>query len=172
MSNGAMMTHRIGLELSDRIAAIAPVVGGLFGDEAAPPNGVAAMIVNGRLDRSVPVEGGLGEGRFPDAWDGTPLMPAVYQASFWAAANGCAPEAPEMIDDPVYELTVYACPEGTAVEYYLIREGGHAWPGGLGGTRLGDVPVVDFDATDAMWAFFQRHSLSSRPGAELRRRTP
>jgi len=36
MSNGAMMSHRLGRELATRIAAIAPVVGAVFGDERAP----------------------------------------------------------------------------------------------------------------------------------------
>ncbi|MFP5356346.1 MAG: alpha/beta hydrolase family esterase, partial [Gemmatimonadota bacterium] len=32
MSNGGMMSHRLGIELSQRIAAIGPVVGAVFGD--------------------------------------------------------------------------------------------------------------------------------------------
>ena len=51
MSNGAMMSHRIGSELSPRIAAIAPVVGALFGDDAPPPRAVSALMINGLLDK-------------------------------------------------------------------------------------------------------------------------
>ena len=63
MSDGAMMSHRIGNELSPRIAAIAPVVGALFGDEAPPTRAVSALMINGLLDKSVPPQGGPTGGR-------------------------------------------------------------------------------------------------------------
>src|SRR5688572_24879246 len=44
MSNGGMMTHRLGIELSDRIAAIAPVAATVFGDEKKPSHPVAALM--------------------------------------------------------------------------------------------------------------------------------
>jgi polyhydroxybutyrate depolymerase len=162
MSNGAMMTHRLGIELSDRIAAIAPVVGGLFGDEEVPPSPVSAIVINGVLDRSLPVEGGMTEGVFPGAWDGTPLMPAAYQGEFWAAADGCDP-APEATEEPAFTLTHYACPDGLAVDYYLVNDNGHAWPGGVQGTRFGDVPTTAINATDVIWDFFRQHSLAGEP---------
>lgn len=161
MSNGAMMTLRLGIELSDRIAAIAPVVGGLFGDEEPPPFPVPAIILNGALDQSIPVDGGLTNGVFPGAWDGTPLMPAAYQGAFWARADGCD-AAPRTIEETDYTLTRYACPSGLAVDVYLFKEGGHAWPGGERGARIGDLPIATFSATDAIWDFFRAHSLSDR----------
>lgn len=57
MSNGGMMSHRAGIGLADRIAAIAPVVGALFGDEATPRSPVSAIIINGMRDESVPYNG-------------------------------------------------------------------------------------------------------------------
>lgn len=50
ISNGGMMTHRLGIELPDRIAAIAPVAAAVFGDERKPANPVSALMINGRLD--------------------------------------------------------------------------------------------------------------------------
>lgn len=47
MSNGGMMTHRLGIELSNRFAAIAPVVATLFGDERRPEHPVSAIMFNG-----------------------------------------------------------------------------------------------------------------------------
>ncbi len=58
MSNGAMLAHRIGRELSTRIAAIAPVVGAVFGDEPAPRAAMPAFIVAGGDDAIVPPAGG------------------------------------------------------------------------------------------------------------------
>lgn len=58
MSNGGMMAHRLGRELSGKLAAIAPVVATVFGDEKRPTHPVSALMVNGMLDKSVPHEGG------------------------------------------------------------------------------------------------------------------
>ena len=58
MSNGAMMSHRLGRELSGKIAAIAPVVGAVFGDEAPPVAPMPAFIIVGAEDETVPSEGG------------------------------------------------------------------------------------------------------------------
>lgn len=154
MSNGGMMTHRLGIELSHRIAAIAPVVATLFGDERRPPHPVSALMINDMLDASVPHRGGPPGGRFANAWDGTPAKPAVAQAQFWAAANGCA-------DDPAQQergtviVRQYRCPAGRAVEIHLLRDNGHAWPGGQAGSRLGDTPSAALNATEVIWDFFK-----------------
>lgn len=155
MSNGAMVSHRVGIELSDRIAAIAPVVGTVFGDEARPRNAVSALMINGLLDKNVPNAGGPTGGR-PEAWDGTPTRPALEQATFWAAANGCAP-TPRPQDQAAYIRYSHDCAAGTAVELYIVKDNGHAWPGGRSGSRLGDTPSTSLDATDVIWRFFAAH---------------
>ena len=153
MSNGGMMAHRLGIELSGRFAAIAPVVATLFGDEKTPEGPVAAIMINGGLDESVPHEGGPPGGRFAAAWDGTPARPAVEQASFWARANGCADE-PHAQDRGRVTTLRYRCPAGRGVELYLVEDNGHAWPGGRSGSRRGDEPSASLDATDLVWEFF------------------
>ena len=157
MSNGAMMTHRLGIELAERIVAIGPVVGGLFGDEPNPAAPVSAIIFNGALDQSIPMAGGPTGGRFAGAWDGTPLIPAAHQAAYWAAADRCNPAA-EVADGPVFTLSRYSCPPGIEVEYYLVKDNGHAWPGGRAGSVRGDVPTELLNATEMMWDFFRLHS--------------
>jgi polyhydroxybutyrate depolymerase len=156
MSNGAMMTHQVGIALSHRIAAIAPVVGALFGDEALPRNPVPAIIFNGMKDVSVPFAGGLSGGVGRRTWDGTPTLPAMEQGRFWARANGCdVTPATERRGSVV--LTRYRCPQGNEVELYALTEGGHAWPGGRAGSRRGDRPPTDVIATEVMWTFFKAH---------------
>lgn len=157
MSNGGMMTHRLGIELSNRFAAIAPVVATVFGDEKRPAYPVSAIIINGMLDRSVPWQGGLPGGRAAKAWDGTPARPAPEQAAFWARANGCA-NAPEKLDRGPLIRWRYVCPDGRAVESYLVRDNGHAWPGGQAGSRRGDRPSASLKATDVIWEFFKAHA--------------
>jgi len=158
MSNGGMMTHRLGIELSNKFAAIAPVVATLFGDEIKPQHPVSALMLNGMLDKSVPSLGGPPGGRFPDAWDGTLAKPALEQAAFWAKADGCA-NASDRVDREAFILTQYHCPAGRAVEIYLIKDNGHAWPGGQQGSRMGDEPSPSLDGTDVIWAFFKAHAI-------------
>lgn len=168
MSNGAMMTHRLAIAMPDRIAAIGPVVGALFGDEAAPAGPVPAIIINGADDALIPFAGGPppraeGGTLFANAWDGTELRPSPYQATFWSLANGCAGLVPQPVEAAAYTLWTYDCPRGAEVELYLVRDNGHAWPGGAAPARIeADVPTTAFDATDVMWEFFSRHALSVR----------
>lgn len=154
MSNGGMMSHRLGIELSDKLAAIAPVVAALFGDEMQPKHPVSALMLNGMLDKSVPHLGGPSGGRFTHAWDGAPTKPAVDQAAFWASANGCT-KPPEQQDRGSFILWQYRCPDGRTVALYLIKDNGHAWPGGRQGSRMGDAPSAAVHGTDVMWNFFK-----------------
>ena len=156
MSNGGMMSHRLGIELSDRLAAIAPVVATVFGDERQPAHPVSAIMFNGMLDEAVPHRGGPPGGRFPGAWDGTPALAATAQASFWAGSNGCD-ATPDIREDGAVVTSRYRCPAGRAVELHLIRDNGHAWPGGEAGSRRGDAPSKALEATDVIWEFFKAH---------------
>jgi polyhydroxybutyrate depolymerase len=156
ISNGGMMAHRLGIELSNRFAAIAPVAAALFGDEPEPRHPVSALMFNGTLDTHIPAQGGPPGGRFPGAWDGSPTKPVLEQAAFWARADGCM-RTPEQENREAYTLTKYRCPAGTAVALYMIRDGGHAWPGGERGSPMGDEPSSALDATPIIWAFFNAH---------------
>ncbi len=157
MSNGGMMSHRLGIELSNRVAAIAPVVATLFGDEKRPEHPVSALMINGLLDTSVPHQGGPPGGRASGAWDGTPTMPAAEQGAFWARANGCT-SAPVTVDRGSYVRSQYRCPAGRSVESVLVEDSGHAWPGGQAGRRRADTPSAALSATDVIWEFFKAHT--------------
>jgi len=157
MSNGGMMTHKLGIELSDKITAIAPVVGTLFGDEKQPVHPVAAIIFNGLLDKSVPYSGGTHGGRFADSWDNVPPLKVEDQATFWAKANGCK-SAPQIFENSSFRHLKFVCPAGKNVDMYVIKDQGHAWPGGLKGSSMGDNPSKAINATDLMWEFFKTQS--------------
>lgn len=156
ISNGGMMSHQLGAKLSGKIAAIAPVVGALFGDEAIPDNAPSVLLINGAKDDSIPLHGGSSGGRFASFWDSTPMKPATFQSAFWAKANHCNPKARSSNTDHVVKIT-YACPEGRSVEHYILENAGHAWPGGERGSRLGDEPDQSFDASRVIWEFFKAH---------------
>lgn len=157
MSNGGMMTHRLGIGLSGKIAAIAPVVATLFGDEEKPAHPVSALMINGLQDTHVPFEGGPPGGRFTRAWDGAPTKSALEQAVFWANADGCT-GSPAREDHGAVAHWQYHCPAGHAVELYGVGDNGHAWPGGQAGSMMGDTPGTALKATDAIWDFFRAHA--------------
>jgi polyhydroxybutyrate depolymerase len=163
MSNGGMMAHRLGIELSDKIAAIAPVVGALFGDEAQPKAPVSALIFNGAEDKTVPPQGGPlnvaaltpGQPRAGPAED-KPVLPAKAAGEFWARADGCGPGV--VSKDAETETTTYPnCKAGTEVQFVSVARQGHAWPGGRKGREEAAPPNPNVHASEMIWAFFKRH---------------
>jgi polyhydroxybutyrate depolymerase len=159
MSNGGMMTQRVGRELSHKVAAIAPVVSGLFGDEPAPRGAVPALIVNGGLDETIPVNGGQTGGASANAWDGTPLKPVSWQGEVWRKASTCLAKTTVTTENEVVTHTVYQCPGKREVRQVLIADHGHAWPGRDRTGRPGaDVPSQAWDASVEILKFFNRHS--------------
>jgi polyhydroxybutyrate depolymerase len=155
MSNGGMMAHRLGIELPDSIAGIAPVVGTLFGDEEPPASPVPALMINGMRDEHVPWRGGPPGGRGARSWDGTPTQAAVYQFEFWSRANGCSRPANPRHTGRWLEWRD-SCRTNDVV-LYVIKDNGHAWPGGAKGSRRGDPPSTAMNATDVIWEFFAAH---------------
>lgn len=156
MSNGGMMTHRLGIELSDRLAAIAPVVATVFGDEPMPEHALPALMINGMLDENVPWQGGPPGGRGARGWDGTPTKPALEQLGFWSKANACN-EEPVKSENEQWVLWRAKCSPRIDVQLYLVKDNGHAWPGGQAGSARGDTPSTAMNATDVIWAFFAAH---------------
>jgi len=160
MSNGGMESHRLGIELSDKIAAIAPVVGALFGDEAPPKRAVPVLIINGADDQIVPRAGGAlapGGGIASGQADHA-LLPWQAQGEYWARAGGCG--APVTTAVPGASLTTYpGCRRGVEVLHYIVANNGHAWPGGMAGRAEANQPTKDFNASEVIWAFFKRHKL-------------
>lgn len=157
LSNGGMMAHIVGAALPDKVAAIAPVISGLRGDEPAPKGPVSTIIINGALDESVPPAGGVQGKKGTKFDDDTLLLPANYQGDLWAKANGCSP-TPKYINTPPIEQWLYDCPAGQHVTRYLVGDNGHAWPSGERGSPMGDTPSTSMNATNVIWDFFKAHS--------------
>jgi polyhydroxybutyrate depolymerase len=60
MSNGAMMAYRLAAELSDRIAAIAPVAGRMATEGCRPRRPVPVLHFHGTTDEFIPFPPGTG----------------------------------------------------------------------------------------------------------------
>ena len=132
MSNGGIMCYRLASELSDRIAAIAPVSGTMGMATCNPKRAVSVMHFHGTDDKVVPMEGGRGER--------TLALPSFFSVDHsiqaWVKANGC-PEKPVVTDEPkrfddgttVERKTYGPGKDGSEVVLFVINGGDHAWPG-------------------------------------------
>lgn len=143
ISNGGLMTHRVGCELAGKVAAIAPVVRTFTVKMAAscrPSRPVPALMFFGTADRLVPFEGG--EQKMGGT--STPVLSARQTIDKWAALDGCTPPPLDQIttNRPGRRVSFSSCKQGAEV-VACIREGaGHSWPP---------------DATGLIWDFFEKH---------------
>ena len=153
MSNGGMMTYRIGCELSDTVAAIAPVSGALNTD-CSPSQPVSTIVFHGTADTSVPYDGGTPTGGIGNTGDQNSVANAV---GFWSNEDGCSSVADEQVSTNVTLEEHTGCDPGTEVELYTIKGGGHAWPGGEKGSRRGDTPTDEISASELIWQFMEAH---------------
>lgn len=154
MSNGAMMTYRLGCELSTQLAAIAPVSGTLITSQpCVPARAVPLLHIHSSLDTTIPYPGGYGMANY--------YFPPVDSAlRVWAGINGCKTTPNLITDAPLYTQTEYDdCTNNTSTQLFLTQDGGHAWPGGLKARQAADEPSKAFDATDLIWDFFSRYEL-------------
>jgi polyhydroxybutyrate depolymerase len=158
-SNGGMLAYRLGCELSERIAAIAPVAGALNTDTCRPARPVPVVIFHGTADRNVPYEGGSSEGVGFGGEDDRVDRPVSAAVAFWTGHNRCTAAPVTARDGTVVHTAYRGCAEESAVELYATTGGGHAWPGGEKVRDAGDAPAPEPDAAATMWDFFSAHRL-------------
>ena len=161
LSNGADMTYYLGCQLSDKIAAIAPVAGEIAKKEADeeeytyppdPINPVSVIVFHGTNDILCPYEG--------DQW-GCGVEPSIQ---FWVEHNNCDPE-PEINESESGKIVRYTYAngtDGTEVILYKTVGGNHWWPGNNFTDPNNVAPwlvdtIQEIDATDLMWGFFEQH---------------
>ena len=80
MSNGGMMCYRLAAELSDRIAAVAPVAGTIAIDESKPKRPVPVIHFHGTKDTIVPFEAAKGKAPVHEAEGRRGLDPDLGEA--------------------------------------------------------------------------------------------
>jgi len=138
ISNGGFMSLRLAVDLSDKIAAVAPVAAQMTPVLAAkkPKRPVSVLFMCGTKDPIVPYYGGVvrvlrfGRGRGD-------VLSVDDSAKSWRVIDGCksAPIVRHLKDtDPKDGTTVDVMRfaggrNGTEVAIFKIIGGGHAWPG-------------------------------------------
>jgi|TARA_B100001964_G_C14155868_1_gene564253 polyhydroxybutyrate depolymerase len=151
MSNGGFMSYRLACELSDRIAAIAPVECSMTMTSCTPNRVVPIIHFHSYLDTHIPYDGGIGSG--PSNHYNPPIDSVL---NVWASNNSCGILNDTIINNAQYTLTKWTdCDCETEIHCYITQDGGHSWPG-VGGSAY-------INATDLMWTFFQQYSLDCNP---------
>jgi polyhydroxybutyrate depolymerase len=153
LSNGGTMVNRLGCELSDSFAAIAPVSGAHSGIQlCANQLPVSVLAIHGTDDRVIPYEG-----------NGSDVPSVRTWVSAWADRDGCAAESQTTRPYAEVSLEVWGGCSGMAeVALLTVEGGGHGWLGleyEWNGTTF--VPMVG--ATDVIWDFFAAHARETAP---------
>ena len=159
MSNGGIMSYLLASELSDRIAAIAPV-GGPMGTEACQPKRPVSVIhFHGTDDEHAPFKGGQGKGP-----SGTEFFSVDHSIQAWVKANGCEREPvvtklPDTAHDgtTITRKTYGSGKDGAEVVLIVIEGGGHTWPGQESRLKALGKSTQNISANDLMWEFFEKH---------------
>ena len=168
ISNGGFMSVRLAMDLSEKIAAVAPVTAQLsvaLADQS-PQLPISIMIVNGTEDPLVPFAGGhvrvVSFGRSRGE-----VLSTEETIERFRAHNNCN-AAPALVslpdsdpdDGTAVEIETYTgCEDNTEVILVRVIGGGHTWPGGqqyLGENLVGTVSR-DINASEMILDFFLKH---------------
>jgi polyhydroxybutyrate depolymerase len=174
LSNGGMMTLRLGCEISDKLATIAPVIANIpenIIETCKPESPLPVLLMNGTDDPLVPWNGGsvhffrktMGE-----------VVSTADTVAFWTEHNQCSttPKTERLADkdskdgSSVKVSTYYNCADSSEVILYTIVGGGHSFPGG----NIPDRPLIlgrknnDINAAEVIWKFFKVHNRHTGPG--------
>lgn len=168
LSNGGMMTLRLGCELSSKITAIAPVIANFpqntFG-KCRPDTALPVLIINGTEDPLVPWKGGYV--KFFRRKMGK-VVSTKKTVQFWVSHNKCnetpiVENLPDKDKQDNSTVTVYTYDNdknGCKVVLYSVNGGGHTLPG----SNMPDRPYIfgiknnDINGPKVIWEFFNEHS--------------
>jgi len=166
MSNGAIMTLRLALEMQPAPAAVAAVAGTMAAKSecTGAPRPVSVLLIHGTQDPLVPYTGGgvgLGERR-----DRGSVLSVAATRDFWLHADGLESAKPveasfahEGDDSTRARKATYGSEAGPQVVVVTIDGGGHVEPSrrfhypALYGRIVG-AQNRDFESAEEAWSFF------------------
>lgn len=147
-SGGARMSSRLACELSDVLAAAAPVAGLQYPDDCILKRAIPIIAFHARDDQVNNYV--LGKESRP-YW----RMGVETALDKWRQANACS------LANTVVQLSgnvsryIWAdCEDSAEINYYLSEKGGHTWAGADSSSINNDI-----DSTALIWEFFSRHQL-------------
>jgi polyhydroxybutyrate depolymerase len=163
VSNGGGFTARLGCEMADRLAAIAPVAGG-YGELASchPDRPVPLLEIHGTDDDVVPYGGSAPGETGRDAH----FVSVSRFLRQWTTLDGCR-GGPKVttLRPGVTRVTWAHCAGGSVVQHLKLAGTDHGWPGSHWSEagRKNASPAHDptgLDTAQAVWNFLSRFRLS------------
>lgn len=163
MSNGGMLAHRAGAELSDKLAGIGIVEGGMFASQPLPESPVSTLIIHGLNDKTIPFEGGPTNSNLISSYmkEGSVFLPTTSAFDFWREKNGCKGDPAIETKGRIVTTTYKQCRNHTVTALQTIKNGAHNWPGSpkMIYSEFDDGSnYMGHDATDVLWDFFAQQS--------------
>ena len=158
-SQGAMMCYRVACEMSDEIAAVAPVSGVMQvpKSDCKPKRAMPIIHFHGLEDPNVAYYGGIGK----NAHDKVPRPSVDESVGFWIKQNGLDAKPAGEGRNGNAEFKQYKGKDGAEIILWTLDDGGHTWPGGessLPAWKVGKVNK-DVQASALIWKFFKDKSL-------------
>jgi len=163
LSGGAMMTYQLGSELSEIIAAIAPVAGASGGiNTVSEPDNSLPIYTVPKPDKPMPIMilYGMNDPSYNGGWlnflnfgpyqSWGYLLSAEESVSLWVEYNNCndTPEITESENGRIITKKYQNTNTNADVVYVTYLDGGHEWF---------KSPPYEESATDLIWDFFERH---------------
>ena len=172
LSNGAGMSSLLACARPDRFAAVAPIAGLRPPLECDAATTTPVLSIHGTIDPILIYNGGVGDlnsllggagiEATPAAVIDGPGYPAAARA--WATHNGCAPDPVVTAVGDDVQHWVFDCPSSSDVEFYVVIDGGHTWPGSEFSRQIANIvgpTTFTISANQVMWDFFTRQRLAT-----------
>jgi polyhydroxybutyrate depolymerase len=152
-SNGGMMAYRLGIELSDKIAAISPVEGAMEFAAVGTKDPISVIVFHGKRDHVIRYDGKPGRWLFMRVY-----APSVSECiQYWVHRNHCS-DQPITEQHKNFDRDLYKNGDaGTEVCLYTLNKGSHTWPGSLHDSMLHPIRSKEFSAAEVMCDFFLAH---------------
>jgi polyhydroxybutyrate depolymerase len=176
-SNGGEMSYRLGIELSDKVAAIAAFIANIPVDGECKPaiQPVPIMIANGTADTWMPWAGG------DVIWHGGKVLSARQTLEYWlninrsdrrSAQNLRLPDIDRSDNSSITSTFYPTTATGADVLFYRVEGGGHTMPSiqykvpRFIQRRLVGQQNHDLEGARAAWSFLSRQRLSQSKGTK------
>ncbi len=156
MSNGGMLSHRLACEMPDTFTAIAAVAGTNNYDGCNSSKPISVMHIHGLKDDHALFYGGCGPACIVGSE--TEFVSVPDTISKWVDRNNCDknPQSVIVNENTYYDL-YSKCDGGVQVKVYVVKDGGHSWPGTKKAPNPLEksAPSQTISATDEIWDFFK-----------------
>src|SRR5580700_2351495 len=168
LGDGGFMALRMGCEMADRVAAVAPVAAALPKTMIClPARPVSALFLDGTDDPLVPYGGGTYKpGQFH-------VLSAEDSAKTWAKFDRCDEKPAQEKIQPLQKgekesktFTFSGCHDNAQVVLYAVKDGGNTWPGGEQYTSEKEVGKTSnaLNANETIWSFLSTKKIADESG--------